>query len=169
MRAKNGDVIEGTDGPPKDMEDYQGPLMSIDPQDERKWIESMAGKFVLSEVWFSFTEKDLLGDQDGFFQGTGLIIPGPEGRPMVLTARTLADGAYSSSDLFSDPDIEGTVLKVHVGNRSIHEARLAWIDPDGRDLALLELKGEDLPEPGPAPGFAGDEATDDYFMLIAFR
>lgn len=166
---KNGDVIEGTDDPPKDMEDFQGPLMTIDPQDERKWVESMGGRFVLGEVWLSFTENDFFGDQDGFYQGTGLLIPGPEGRILVLTARTLADGSYSSSDLIGDPDIEGTDLKVHIGNRSIHEARLLWIDPDGRDLALLELTGEGLPEPGPAPVFTGEEAMDDYLMLIAFR
>lgn len=77
-------------------------------------------------------------------EGTGLLYLDRSGRPVVLTARSLCDGSYTESDLFgSSPTIAQEQIKVIVPNGPVLRAGRNWVQPDGRDLAILVL--EDAP------------------------
>ncbi|MFH2000299.1 MAG: MlaD family protein, partial [Planctomycetota bacterium] len=102
---KDGDLIAGADKPPALEERLQGPLVPIEPEEGNLINNPALNRITLAGVSFSFIEEDLFSDTNLFFQGTGLLYAGPDGQACVLTARTLGDGTYSASDLFSDPDI----------------------------------------------------------------
>lgn len=166
---KNGDLISGADKPPDVDERLQGPLVPIEPVEGDFSDHEALKKVFAVGVSFSFIEEDLFSDINQFFQGTGLLFAGPKGEVCVLTARTLADGAFSVTDLFSGPDIQNSDLKVLLTDRSICEAKLVWSDPDEKDLAVLELMGEGLPAPGELPQWSTHEEPGEYYFLIAFR
>ncbi len=170
-----GTVIDGADRAPKDLDDFQGPLVSIEPDIEETWSKNTIQGIQPVGVSLSFTESDLFRDNSYFLQGTGFLFEDAEGRKLVFTARTLADGAYSCSDLLGDPDIGSIDLKVRLNDRTVHEAALAWIDPSGRDAALIELESgtQLLTATHEVPKFSDsgpeNDAEDSYFRLVAFR
>jgi hypothetical protein len=166
---ENGDVLQGVEQPPEDSETYEGPLVSIEPAAGEDWPKEIHPDLVVVGVSLTFTEEDLFNDQQYFFQGTGLLFEGTNTPPLVLTARTLAEGAYSSSDTLGDPDVEAEDLKVLLSDRSVHEAARLWTDPENRDLAVVALP-ESLAFPKRSrPRFSPDGATEDYYILLAFR
>jgi len=166
---KKGTLINGKTEAVVDLDDYQGPMVSIEPLDKKGLPSGYSPNIELTGVTFAFTEGDWIKDESYIFQGTGVMLKDAAGKVMVLTARTLADGAYSSSDVFSKPDIVKTDLKVRLADSSVYDASTVWTDPDGRDLVMIALSGADIPNAFPIPEFSKDEETDEYYMLLAFR
>ncbi|MHC4944632.1 MAG: MlaD family protein [Planctomycetota bacterium] len=166
---RDGDVLEGATGPPPDSTRFEGPLVSIEPAEGGPWSESAASGLPLAGVSFAFTEEDFFSNRKAFFQGTGLLFAGAGGQTLILTARTLADGAYSSSDFLSEPEIIEEDLKVLLDDRSVQEARLLWTDPEDRDIAVLALEGEIPVLPEKKPRFSEAKGDEEYFLLLTFR
>lgn len=99
----------------------------------------------LVHVVYAAVEVDTTSPDDPIRrEGTGLLYLDRSGRPVVLTARSLCDGNYTETDVFgSDPEIAQEQLKVVVPNGPVLRAGRNWVQPDGRDLAILVL--EDAP------------------------
>ena len=167
---RKGVVLDGADEPPEDLEDFLGPLVSIHPSSGSEQASAIIRNIELVGVSFAFTEDDLLGSEKFMFQGTGLLFEGPEGVPMVLTARTLADGSYSTSDWLSDADIRETDLKVRLKDRSVRDGTVVWTDPEERDLVVLKLSGL-LPAEfkKERQEFSEDGSSEAFYLLLAFR
>jgi|GEM_PF-2300648 len=165
---ENGAVIDGASEPPQNDDAFQGPLVSIEPVEGEAFAPLDTPGLMTVEVIFAFKEDDLLRKREFLFHGTGLLFGSERGAPLVLTARTLADGAFSTSDLFGGPDILNPDLKVSFGDGEVYTAQSLWFDPQGRDLAVLALH-ENAPSP-PKTRLALHGAGDpnDYFMLVAF-
>lgn len=170
--VETGVVLEGTARPPEDLEEkYQGPLAAVD---RGKEVGRDAGP-VLPEaevvgVTFACTDEDLFRDDRVFLQGTGLLFRGADGEARVLTARTLADGAFSLSDPTGNPDLKDQDLKMRLPNGTVHTAHVLRFDPEGRDAVILAVEGaidpallKDLPPP------ADPEGRPEYYRLLAFR
>lgn len=99
----------------------------------------------LVHVVYAAVEHDTFSPDDPIRrEGTGLLYIDRSGRPVVLTARSLCDGSYTESDLFGTaPEITQEQLKVVVPGGPVLRAGRNWVQPDGRDLAVLVL--EDAP------------------------
>ena len=96
------------------------------------------------EIAYECTDEDWLSpDDESQRRGSGLLFVDPQGRVVVLTARSLCDGTRFMSDLFGDPDIKNEAIRVVVPGIGVYRAGRTWVDPSGGDLALLVL--EDVP------------------------
>lgn len=167
---RNNDIVDGFDNPPEDLGSFQGPLVSISSEPDVEWISDSAEGWELVGISFSFTDKDTLSPDDNyFFQGSGLLFKGGDGSHLILTARTLADGEYSSSDMLGDPDIADIDRKIRLLDKSIMTAEPLWMDPLDRDAAVLRLKGAAPSNIREAPGFSAGKIESDYLTLLAFR
>lgn len=169
-----GALLRGRDEPLDNAADYAGPLVAVEPLDGDEWPKGFAPGLEPVGVSIAFIEKDLFRSRRYFFEGTGILFRGPAGKAFVLTAKTLADGVYSSSDTIGGADIADTNLKVRFADGTAASARRVWVDPDDRDLAILEIAAHALPAgvfdgPGLAPHFSKDSETRDYYLLLAFR
>lgn len=166
---KNNDLVEGQSKPVEKLEDYKGPLVSIKPINDNSPRNGFSTNMKMVGVTLAFTEVDLFMDEQYVFQGTGVLFKGPNGKPMVLTARTLVDGGYSVSDMISKGDISKTDLKVRLADKNVFDAACVWQDPNDRDIAILELKGGPITQKIGDLKFTTDEETDEYYMLLTFR
>jgi len=169
-----GALLVGRDKPLDNVGDYAGPLVSVEPVDGDQWPEGFAAGVEPVGVSIAFTEKDFFKSKRYFFEGTGILFRGARGKIMVLTAKTLADGVYSSSDMIGQADIRDTNLKVRFADGSSTSARRRWVDPHDRDLAILEIPEGALPRgvldaSAVAPRFSPDGATREFYTLLAFR
>jgi len=169
-----GALLEGRDEPLDNVTDYAGPLVSIEPLDGEDSPQGFAAGVEPVGVSIAFTEKDLFKSKRYFFEGTGILFRGARGKILVLTAKTLVDGAYSSSDTFGRADIRDTNLKVRFADGTSTSARRRWVDPNDRDLAILEIPEGALPRcvldgTVGAPRFSPDSDSREYFVLLAFR
>ena len=170
--VKKGDLFVGHEGPPEELAELKGPLVNVEPPGGSGWPGDPAAGLMSVGITFAFLEADWTGDERFLLEGSGLLYPAKDGRILVLTARSLADGSWSADDTFSRPDIESSDLTLRFADRTVGRASLIWTDPEKRDLAVLALEGEagDI-RPGP-PRFlseGGEEESGEYYLLIAFR
>ncbi|GDY01769.1 hypothetical protein LBMAG49_10980 [Planctomycetota bacterium] len=119
---------------------------------------------VLVRIVYTAVEQDLFSPSDAVHhEGTGVLFLDGSGRPAVLVPRSAADGNYTESDPFDgDPEIAEEQIKVLVPSGPVLRAHRIWIDPHGRDLAVLVL--EDAPPDlriTPADRLSFDEAKSD--------
>ncbi|MBK8980471.1 MAG: MCE family protein [Planctomycetes bacterium] len=70
-------------------------------------------------------------------ESQGLLYHLPDGRRVVLTARSACDGNYIFEDMFGDPDIGSEAIRVTLPEVGVLRAERLWIAPDELDLALL--------------------------------
>ncbi len=136
-------------------------LSSLPPPDEDQ-SATEGGDVRLVEVIYEVEERDWLSPNDhDERRGTGLLFLGRDGRPAVLTARSLCDGAYYMTDTFGSPDIASEAVRVAIPGGTVLRAGRTWVAADGKDLAMLVLEDAppDLPVT-PAGKIAFDDAVD---------
>lgn len=99
------------------------------------------GSVVLVRVLYSAVEEDLFSPSDPVhLQGSGVLFLDRSARAAVLTTRSVADGNYTESDPFGDaPEIAQEQIKVLLPGGAVLRAHRVWVDPSGRDLAVLVL------------------------------
>ena len=100
---------------------------------------------VLVRVIYAAQEEDTFSANDAIRrEGTGVLFLDASGRPVVVTARSLVDGAWTEEDTFGgDPEIIDEHIKVVVPQGPVLRAGRVWTAPGDRDLAALVL--EDAP------------------------
>lgn len=77
-------------------------------------------------------------------QGTGLLVLDGVGRAVVVTARSLVDGAFTERDAWGgDPEIDAEQIQVLLPDGTVLRAGRVWVDGGGADIAALLL--EDAP------------------------
>jgi hypothetical protein len=103
----------------------------------------VADDLVTVHITYAAVERDTWSPDDPIRrQGSGLLFLDRSGRTVVVTARSLVDGAFTESDaLGGDPDIEDEQLKVLLPDGNVLRAGRVWVDPAGGDLAALVLDG----------------------------
>ncbi|MBX3462596.1 MAG: MCE family protein [Planctomycetes bacterium] len=108
---------------------------------------------VLVRITYSAIERDTWSPDDPIHrQGTGTLFVDRAGRAVVVTARSLVDGAFTERDLFGTlPTVTDEQTKVMLPDGTVLRAGRVWVDGEGQDLALLLL--EDAP-----PDLRGTEA-----------
>lgn len=99
------------------------------------------GPVVLVRILYSAVEEDPLSPSDPVhLEGSGVLFLDRSARAAVLTTRSVADGNYTESDPFGDePEIAQEQIKVLLPGGSVIRAHRVWVDPNGRDLAVLVL------------------------------
>ncbi len=104
-----------------------------------------ADSLVLVRITYAAVERDSLSADDPIRrEGSGVLFLDRSGRSIVVTARSLVDGAFTENDLFGgDPEIDGEQIKVLLANGTVLRAGRVWVDPAGGDVAALVL--EDAP------------------------
>jgi len=116
------------------------------PQDALKQAPATAppatDDLVMVRITYAAIERDTLSADDPVHgEGTGTLFLDRAGRAVVVTARSLVDGAYWVDDGFAgDPEIEDEQIKVLLGNGTVLRAGRVWVDPNGADLAALVLE-----------------------------
>ncbi|MEQ8768600.1 MAG: MlaD family protein [Planctomycetota bacterium] len=163
-----GAVVAGWPARPEDAEENGGPLVSIPAVQSGRVTESSLGSpLSLVEVSYVFVEEDTFSDDRHHFQGTGLVVGESEGEIVILTARSLVDGAFSVDDGVGEPEIVREVLRVRFSDGTVSDARPIWKDPRGADLALVSVP--DAPEGWVAPHFLTEsEPNWDDLRLVRF-
>jgi hypothetical protein len=113
---------------------------------------------VLARITYSAIERHTWSSDDPIDrQGTGVLFLDRSGRAVVVTARSLVDGAFTETGFFGGAaDIAAEQLKVLLGNGLVLRAGRVWVDPGNKDLAVLVL--EDAP-----PDLVGTPATRLHF------
>lgn len=98
---------------------------------------------VLVRVVYSALERDTWSPDDPIQrEGTGVLLLDRSGRAVVVTARSLVDGAYTERDTFGgSPDIADEKCQVMLASGTVLRAVRAWVDSGGHDLAALLLDG----------------------------
>jgi hypothetical protein len=96
----------------------------------------------LVRVAYKAVEIDFLSANDEIQrEGTGVLFADRSGRTVVLTARSVCDAFYFTSDGISgDPDVENEEIRVLLPEGPVYRAGRIWVDPEGRDVALLVLE-----------------------------
>ena len=96
----------------------------------------------LVRVVYKAVEVDFLSANDEIQRdGTGVLFADRSGRTVVLTARSVCDAFYFVSDGISgDPDVESEEIRVLLAEGPVFRAGRIWVDPGGRDVALLVLE-----------------------------
>ena len=107
--------------------------------------EPVADDVVTVAITYTAVERDTWSPDDPIHrQGNGLLFLDRAGRAIVVTARSLVDGAFTETDVFGgDPDVDEEQIKVQLAGGSVHRAGRVWVDPNGADLAALVL--DDVP------------------------
>jgi hypothetical protein len=100
---------------------------------------------VLVHITYAAIERDALSADDPLRrQGSGVLFLDRAGRAVVVTARSLVDGAFTETDLFGgDPEVDDEQIKALLADGTVLRAGRVWVDPSGADLAALVL--EDAP------------------------
>jgi hypothetical protein len=93
------------------------------------------------EVLYDAVELDWFSANDDLSsRGHGVFYIDRSGRPVVVTARSTCDGMYFARDTFGSPEVARERIRVVFSDGSVLRAGRQWIDPLGRDLALLVLE-----------------------------
>jgi hypothetical protein len=102
-------------------------------------------ELVLVRVVYAAVERDTFSADDPIHrEGTGVLFLDRAGRAIVVTARSLVDGAFTEVDTFgADPEIADEQTKVLLPTGAVLRAGRVWVHGDGKDLAALVL--DDVP------------------------
>jgi len=105
--------------------------------------EETEGGVRLVRVVYEAVEEDWLSANDQVKrEGSGMICLDQGGRPVVITCRSICDGGYFIRDAFGgDAEIGSEAIRVIVPGGEVLRAGRTWVDPEGRDLAVLTLEG----------------------------
>lgn len=119
---------------------------------------------VVVRIVYDAVERDTWSADDPVHgEGTGLLLLARDGHAIVVTARSIVDGAFTARDAFgSAPEIDNEQLKVMLSDGTVLRAGRVWVHPGGRDLAalLLEDPSPDLRgTPAAKLQFAASDAT----------
>lgn len=134
---------------------------------------------IVVRVVYDAIERDTWSADDPVHgEGSGLLVLSRDGRPIVLTARSIVDGMVMTTDAFGRaPDIDNEEIRVMLPDGGVLRAGRVWVHPAGQDLAALMLEGAPPSlrgtaegklrfTPGVAPGaetasvrFAGPDGT----------
>jgi hypothetical protein len=112
-----------------------------------------ADDLVLVRITYAAIERDAWSADDPIRrEGSGVLFLDRAGRAIVVTARSLVDGAFTERDLWGgDPEIDAEQIKVLLANGTVLRAGRVWVHPTD-DVAALVL--EDAP-----PNLAGTPAS----------
>ena len=96
---------------------------------------------VLVRVTYDAIERDTFSADDAVHgEGTGLLWFDASGRAVVITARSVVDGAYTVSETFGGSvDIAREQITVAVPNGPVLRAHRVWVADQEVDLAALVL------------------------------
>lgn len=96
---------------------------------------------VLVRIVYDAVERDSLSADDPVHgEGAGILWFDRDGRAVVCTARSVVDGAYTTSETWGGSiDIAREQIRVAVPSGPVLRAHRVWIAPDDIDLALLVL------------------------------
>lgn len=130
----------------------------------------LAGNGVVAvEVVYECTEEDWMSPNDEEKRrGSGVMFVDSHGRIVVLTVRSLCDGASFMVDTFGGVEIKSEAIRVVVPKIGVFRAGRTWIDPAGGELALLVLDGVPPDLPATLPKlleFEADVETADGFLI----
>lgn len=128
----------------------------------------------LVHIDYEAVEKDWLSANDTVnVDSTGVLFVDSQGRAIVVTTRTACDAAYFMRDSFGmDPDIDQETIRVTIPGGTVLQAGRAWVDPDGKDLAVLVLGQAPSDLPGTesaAVAFDFDPAATDAATEVGVR
>ena len=105
-------------------------------------VEAEAGPKLVRVVYEAVEEDWLTANDQMQREGTGIICLDQGGRPVVITCRSICDAGYVLRDIFGgDADIKWEAIRVIVPGGGVLRAGRTWVDPDGKDLAVLTLEG----------------------------
>ncbi len=112
-------------------------------QDEQVMSADNGGGLRLVRVVYEAVEEDWLSSDDQVKrEGIGLLYLDQGGKPVVITCRSACDAEYFISDLWGgDAEIKSEAIRVIVAGGAVLRAGRTWVDPEGRDLAVLTLEG----------------------------
>lgn len=92
-------------------------------------------------VYVAIEEDTFSANDDVRHEGSGVLFLDQAGRASVLTARSIVDGNYTESDTFGgDPEIAQEQIKALVPDGPVLRGHRVWVDPGGRDLAIVVLE-----------------------------
>ncbi len=96
---------------------------------------------VLVRIVYDAVERDSLSADDPVHgEGTGVLWFDRDGRAVVCTARSVVDGAYTTSETWGGSlDIVREQIRVAVPGGPVLRAHRVWVAPDELDLAVLVL------------------------------
>ncbi|MHC5065217.1 MAG: MlaD family protein [Planctomycetota bacterium] len=125
-----------------DIETMVIPPEAIAQQDPEVSEESN-GNLRLVRIVYEAVEDDWLSSDDQVRrEGTGILYLDQGGQPAVITCRSACDAEYFISDLWGgDAEIKSEAIRVIVAGGAVLRAGRTWVDPEGRDLAVLSLDG----------------------------
>ncbi len=94
------------------------------------------------KVYYRAVEKDFFsGDDQVEAEGEGVLFRGDDGRLMVLTGRSVCDGKFLiDSHWYDKRSLEKERIRVVLADKRVWPARIAWIAPENRDLAMLGIQ-----------------------------
>lgn len=120
-----------------------------------------ADPLVVVRIVYAAVEDDWFSRNDQIRRsGTGVLYLDGAGRPLVLTARSLVDAAFTERDLFGTAaDVTQEQIKVMLPGGTVLRAGRIWVDAQGGDLAVLSLEGA-RPDLRVTPGSMFDFAAE---------
>lgn len=140
------------------------PIEALRPKTAPAVGDEQPDDVVVVRVVYAAVERDTWSADDPVRgEGSGVLLLSRDGRALVVTARSLVDGAFTTKDAFGGKsEIENEQLKVMLPRGDVLRAGRVWVHPAGQDLAVLVL--EDVPPTlrgTPATRFSFDTAAGD--------
>lgn len=137
-------AVAESERPPTEEADFEPP--SDEPSGaERDTVEPGSGP-VLVAVHYEAVEEDLTSPDDHVQRvGSGIVFEDQEGNLLVVTARSLVDGAYFMDDVLgTEPEISSESIRIVAGDGTTLRALRTWADPEGQDLAVLTAEVDEI-------------------------
>lgn len=95
---------------------------------------------VMVRIVYDAIERDTFSSDDRIHgEGTGVLWFDASGRAIVVTARSIVDGAYTTSESWGDVDIAREQITVSIPGGPTLRAHRVWSSPEDLDLAALVL------------------------------
>jgi hypothetical protein len=169
---RNAAVIRGQPEPPEIPESLSGPMVYVEPKDgsEASRLADAAARAAetLAGISYTFDELGLVRRTHHAREGTAVLLR-RDGKLYAATTRTLSDGHYTLTDLFSSADLEAQSWKIRGSTGWQSDAAPRWRASGGADLAVLELEAEAGPAGlDPAALQTGLDPSQ-AIQLVAFR
>ncbi len=95
---------------------------------------------VLVRIVYDAVDRDTFSADDRIRgEGTGVLWLDASGRAVVMTARSVVDGAYTASETWGDVDIDREQITVSIPGGPALRGHRVWTAPNDLDLAALVL------------------------------
>lgn len=103
-------------------------------------------------------------------EGSGILFLDRAGRPVVVTARSVVDGTFITSDTFGGAaDITEEKITVMLPSGTVLHGGRVWVHPDGADLAALVLTDHPVELLGTPTSHLHFATTDELSPPFALR